>query len=216
MIPHYRFALPRISIEGRRVSGQSGTGVSAMIALAYIRAWSPDAAVAIYPSALRAALDRATVVASDAVLDVVCGTATRVMRVAAGAGSHGSVIYGHVDALWSLARRAQPSLMARLDDLVGLLPTGREDDALARLHREVRPLDLDLDLLGGVPELAVVPLVDLFAWASRHPARRDPSTAGRGARRGDAGDLIDVSAGPGERGTARCAPQPRPRALARS
>ncbi|MBK7072849.1 MAG: hypothetical protein IPH44_11145 [Myxococcales bacterium] len=168
MVPHYRIQLPRIAIEGRVLPETSGTGVNAMIALAYVRAWSPAAAVAIYPAGHRVALDRAAVDASDALMERACAEAPQVLRVAARPGGAAAVVYGQVDALWSLARVAQPALMARLDEVVALIAAAGEDDAIARLHREVAPLDLERDVLGGGPGLAIAAV----ATVARLPARR--------------------------------------------
>lgn len=166
VLPQYNIALPHLAIEGRTLSTARGTGVSTMVALAYLQCWDPDAVVAIYPPDHFAQPDGPFAHRVEAAMARAASRAWQVVVLGSPDGDgevdlESSVVCGRVSVLWTLARLAQPQLMELLDAFVPLIDLEEEDEALALIYAQTPALDLAADILAVSPDhLLMMPLAE--------------------------------------------------------
>jgi mannose-1-phosphate guanylyltransferase len=67
--------------------------------------------------------------------------------IRAGAAWNTMMACGSVDALWSLARNAEPHLIGILDSLVPLIGSADEPDAISHIYRTYLPVSFAMDIL---------------------------------------------------------------------
>jgi mannose-1-phosphate guanylyltransferase len=93
------------------------------------------------------------------------------------------VVTGSIDALWALGRLAQPALIDILDDLVPLIGTVDEDDAIAYVYRALLPIGFSRDILERTPERIHAMALDGIEWSDwGRPERIEAVLAARRAR----------------------------------
>jgi len=75
------------------------------------------------------------------------------------------VTCGTVDALWELARGAEPQMIDVLDSLVPLVGTPDEDDAIEYIYRALLPISFSRDILERAPAGLATVALDGVEWS---------------------------------------------------
>lgn len=83
----------------------------------------------------------------------------------AGALWNTMVCCGSVDALWEMARTAEPELIDVLDALVPLIGTPDEDEAIEYVYRAHLPIGFSRDILQRAPQFLAAMTLDNVAWS---------------------------------------------------
>jgi hypothetical protein len=177
VLPQYRIALPNLVIEGRALSSERGSGVSVMVALAYLQAWDPDAVVAIYPPDHFASPSGPFTHRVEAAMSRAATRAWQVILLGSAPDDEpdlaSAVVCARVSVLWTLARLAQPALMELLDSFVPLIDLEEEDEALELIFANAPSVDFASDILAPCPDhLLTMQFDDSVRLAQRLPRRQ--------------------------------------------
>jgi mannose-1-phosphate guanylyltransferase len=111
--------------------------------------------------------------------------------IACGALWNTMVMCGTVDALWKLARRAEPQLIDVLDSLVPLIDTPDESEAIEYVYASSSPINFSTDVLERAQDRIVALQVDGVDWSDwGRPERIETVLARRGVSSDSTRDLI--------------------------